>query len=363
MAIEWVIIERDSASDDEVLIQEIMSPEGSKVSEGQEICELEGEKSVYSLSAPADGTVFWFYSSGDRLMIGQIVGAICTNGEEKPDLPDFENSKDLKGTENPDASRFSQKALAKLSSLSLDPSTFLPGNSFVTLEDVLDKLSSQEKNQSAIEMPIKVAFLGGGIGALVGLGISGQNPKTRVVGVYDDKSNRLETQGIPLLGPLDEAVIEEHFVQGRFDSVAITITSSMGMRKRLSNLAERIGVPLHSLVHSSVYLPPTAVIDEGAFVLDHARIGPYAHVGRNVFISAFCNVEHHCEIGENSTFGPNVALSGDVRIGPNCVFGTVIGVEPRVTIGANSVVGSGAIVTKNLPEGTRLKVESTTRIR
>ena len=363
MAIEWVIVERDSASDDEVQILELMTPEASSVFEGQEICELEGDKSTYSLSAHTDGTVFWFFSSGDRVTIGQIIGVICTDGEEKPAQPVPEVSKGLIGAENADTGRFSQKALAKLSSISLEPASFLPDHSFVTLEDVMNELSSQERDQSAIEMPVKVAFLGGGIGALIGLGISGQNPRTRIVGVYDDKYNWLENQGIPLLGPLDEGVIEEHFLQRRFDTVAITITSSMETRKRLSSLAERIGVPLHSLIHSSVYLPPTAVIDEGAFVLDHARIGPFARVGRNVFISAFCNIEHHCEIGENSTFGPNVALSGEVKIGSNCVFGTVIGVEPRVKIGANSVVASGAIVTKDLPEGSRLKTESRSRLR
>jgi len=94
-------------------------------------------------------------------------------------------------------------------------------------------------------------------------------------------------------------------------------------------------------------------------------------LGREVQIIAdFFFDPCHCfliSIGDNTTICPNVRLIahdasaqrklgytkiGRVVIGKNCFLGDSVIVLPDVKIGDDSIIGAGAIVTKDIPEGS-----------
>jgi UDP-2-acetamido-3-amino-2,3-dideoxy-glucuronate N-acetyltransferase len=59
------------------------------------------------------------------------------------------------------------------------------------------------------------------------------------------------------------------------------------------------------LENNTIYIHPTAVIDEGAMI------------GNGTKIWHFCHIMPHCTIGENCNIGQNVVISPDVVLGRN----------------------------------------------
>ena len=111
-----------------------------------------------------------------------------------------------------------------------------------------------------------------------------------------------------------------------------------------------------------------------------------AKIGNNCNICAQCFIENDVVIGDNVTIKCGVQIwdgmriEDDVFIGPNVTFcndrypksrnkdwklepvivkkGAAIGANatilPGVTIGENAIIGAGAIVTKNVPQNTKV---------
>lgn len=68
----------------EVEIGKFLKPSGSTVMENEEIIELETEKVNQVLYAPKRGIVSWAVKEGDTAKIGDTIGTLDTEGEEKP---------------------------------------------------------------------------------------------------------------------------------------------------------------------------------------------------------------------------------------------------------------------------------------
>lgn len=81
----------------EVEIGKFLKPSGSTVVENEEIVELETEKVNQVLYAPKGGVVSWAVKEGDTAKIGDIIGTVDSEGEEKPfpkkEKPEVESPK------------------------------------------------------------------------------------------------------------------------------------------------------------------------------------------------------------------------------------------------------------------------------
>lgn len=138
----------------------------------------------------------------------------------------------------------------------------------------------------------------------------------------------------------------------------------------------------------SVYIHPSAIVDEGAQIGDGSRVWHFVHVcggarigaavslGQNVFVGNKVVIGDHCKIQNNVSVYDNVILEEGVFCGPSMVFTNVY--NPRslierkaeyrdthvkrgatlganctivcgVTIGEYSFVGAGAVVNKDVP--------------
>ncbi len=354
-------VERDSASDDEVELVEILCETGAEVTAGSVVAELEGSKSSYPLVAGAEGVIHWYSVAGGKVKVGEAVAVVLSKGETAPDIaPSVSESREGLDLIDGSSGRISSKALEYLKAQGISPEEFLPNLPFVSLDDARRELegSTLSPDSADLARPTQFVFLGGGRGAQIARELCAQSPRRRLVGVFDDSANLIEDWGIRLLGPLTPDEITNRFLSGQFEKATITITSSMESRIRLLRLCDEAGIPLLSLIDDDAMVSPTSEVDAGTVAVSGSRIGPFARVGRNVFLSAFTNIEHHCVIGENTTFGPGVFLSGAVEVGKNCVFGTNIGVEPGIRIGEGVIIASGTTITRNVADGTIVKSQT-----
>ena len=143
-----------------------------------------------------------------------------------------------------------------------------------------------------------------------------------------------------------------------------------------------------SMGNDSIFVHPTAVIDEGAQIgsgtriwhfchlMAGCKIGKHCNMGQNVFIDNNVVIGDRVKIQNNVSLYNGVSIGDDVFVGPSVVFTNVI--NPRsfierkdefkktniklgASIGANatilcgieignySMIGAGSVVTTNVP--------------
>jgi len=107
------------------------------------------------------------------------------------------------------------------------------------------------------------------------------------------------------------------------------------------------------------------LIHQGARIGQNCTIGSHCNIcecqiGNSVSIQTACHITRGTIVEDNVFIGPGVVTLNDSLVGralkaPTIKSGAKIGggtvLLPGVTIGQNATVGSGAIVTKDVPEG------------
>lgn len=364
--IKHYFAEKNSPSDEELYIHGVFVISGDKVKAGDVLISVEGAKALFEIEAPEEGFVTLHVSAGSVVSIGTMLFSISETDAgyvTEADNP-LQESLSVHESQNGTA-HFSKLALELANRSEIDLGLF-KNFQFVTTEDVQKKLNPKTKifEQGRLFSEFKsVAFVGGGMGAEVLLEKLKDLSQLDKVGGYFDDNEKKHLGGIKHLGEPLRSSIHKRFINGEFDGIIITVTSSIKFRREIMNLAEEFEIPLATFIDSNSFVCKSAVIGAGSIVLDSARVGCKAQIGKNVFLSGFVNVDHHCEIGENSTFGPGVFFSGNVKTGTDNVFGSNIVIEPGLVIGDNCKVASGSVLTKNVPSATVVKINSTTSFR
>jgi UDP-2-acetamido-3-amino-2,3-dideoxy-glucuronate N-acetyltransferase len=118
-------------------------------------------------------------------------------------------------------------------------------------------------------------------------------------------------------------------------------------------------------VHPSAYLDEPASVGDGtsiwhfSHVMSGARIGERCSLGQNVFVAAGVSIGSNVKIQNNVSVYAGVELEDDVFCGPSCVFTNVINPRSEIprrqeyrrtlvrrgaTIGANATIVCGATI-------------------
>ncbi|MBX3087583.1 MAG: hypothetical protein KF742_03760 [Cryobacterium sp.] len=366
----WITAERNSASDEELVVVALVTSSGQQVKAGSVLFELEGAKSVFDVESPDEGYFYPYAEEGDRVDIGSAIGLISSEPLSKiPAAPDHsvrQGDGELKQPV-PGVLAASDAARELAAELGVDL-TEIKGYDFITANAVREFAGS--KSSPAVSQAgshsrsvRRVVVLGGGNGAIQLREAALTDSSLALVGVLDDRQNTLADFGVPSLGKLEEEVLIEIFRAGKTDGVAIAISSRMEIRSRWRMFCQQQGFPMISIIHKRAFIAASATIEPGALIMDSARVGAMAKVDSNVFISAGVDIEHHCIVGSDTTFGPGVFLSGGVKVGDRCQFGSLIAVEPGLQIGSDTIISSGAVLTTNIEANSIVKVASDLKIR
>jgi acetyltransferase-like isoleucine patch superfamily enzyme len=355
--------EKNSPSDEELHIHDVYVNSGDKVKSGVVLISAEGAKALFDIEMPEDGFVTFHVTAGTVVPIGAKLFSISKTESNILDSAVSPNCAQSNSSDS--AIRFSSVALELANHYKLDLNSF-DDLQFVTSEDVKARLTFKakpiERGRLFSEFS-SVALVGGGMGAEVLLERLRLTSQLDKVGGYFDLSQKEQFPDIEYLGDPAKDSIYQGFIEGKFDGLLITVTSNMGFRREILNLVEEFEIPLATYIDKQSFVSESAVIGAGSLILDSARVGHKAQIGKNVFLSGFVNIDHHCVVGENSTFGPGVFFSGNVKTGVDIVFGSNIAVEPGITIGDNCKIASGSILTRDVPSETVVKVKSTTSFR
>ena len=142
-------------------------------------------------------------------------------------------------------------------------------------------------------------------------------------------------------------------------------------------------------IHSSAFVHPTAVVDDGAILHEGVKVWHFCHVmplaivgaqsslGQNTFVASEVKIGARAKIQNNVSLYQGVELEDDVFLGPSCVFtnvrnprgavnrqhafeptlvkqGASVGANATircgVTLGRYSFIAAGAVVTSDVPD-------------
>jgi sugar O-acyltransferase (sialic acid O-acetyltransferase NeuD family) len=110
-----------------------------------------------------------------------------------------------------------------------------------------------------------------------------------------------------------------------------------------------IGLTLTSVIHSTAFVSPSAVISGGVAILPGAIVNANAELDEGVIVNTRGSVDHDAALASCSSVGPSAALGGNVRIGICAFIGIGASVVHGRTVGDHAVIGAGAVVTRDIP--------------
>ena len=129
---------------------------------------------------------------------------------------------------------------------------------------------------------------------------------------------------------------------------------STPMRWQFVEQVQKCGMPFATLMHPlarlsrSSSLGPGSILSPGAIVASNTRIGSHVFINRGVLIG------HHTVIEDYVSLQPGANIAGVCRVGERTVIGMGAIVIDHVSIGRNCFVAAGAVVTKDLPDNSRV---------
>lgn len=158
----------------------------------------------------------------------------------------------------------------------------------------------------------------------------------------------LELRGYPVLGGWDA------LDKLPPDVAVICVVGDPASKSKLVRMAEARYREFATLVHHSVELAADLKVGRGVLINKGCLLTTNITVGDHVSINPGCGIGHDAVIEALSTLMWRVNISGAVRVGQGCMIGTGATVLQGLKIGENSTVGAGAVVTGDLPAGSRV---------
>jgi UDP-perosamine 4-acetyltransferase len=136
------------------------------------------------------------------------------------------------------------------------------------------------------------------------------------------------------------------------DCVAAIGGSNGHARESITKLMESYGFISRKVLHKSAVISPLAKLGRSVQIMAGSIIGPFASIGDFTMINSGANVDHSCVIGQSCHLAPRAALAGEVVVEDSVFIGINATVLPRLRIGKGATVGAGAVVTRDVPNGT-----------
>ena len=129
---------------------------------------------------------------------------------------------------------------------------------------------------------------------------------------------------------------------------------AIGNNALRATTAERIPEELWSLsvTARTASVSRSSTLGLLSIVMEHAHVGPDAHVGTGTIINTAAVVEHDCTVGAFAHIAPGAVLLGQASVGFGAFIGAGARVLPGITVGSRATVGAGAVVREDVPNGS-----------
>ena len=163
---------------------------------------------------------------------------------------------------------------------------------------------------------------------------------------FDDLTTHKEVNNYAVLGTT--AAIEECYKNSRFDELIIGIGYKHLVAKKAFYEGFKGAVPFATLIHSTCWVDPTAVVKEGSVVYPNCCIDAEAVIEANTIVNLSCTIAHNSVIGKHSFVAPGVTISGFATIGELCMVGAGTTVIDNITITPGTTTGGGTVVIKDI---------------
>jgi sugar O-acyltransferase (sialic acid O-acetyltransferase NeuD family) len=160
-----------------------------------------------------------------------------------------------------------------------------------------------------------------------------------VLGLFDPKYSGA-LFGVPQRGVYDPGFAPE--------AKALVAIGDNVVRKKV---VEKTRHAFTNTVHPSVVFSAFATLGTGNMILHGAIVQAQARIGNHVIVNTRASVDHDNDIGDFVHLAPGVVLCGAVKVGEGTLVGASATVLPGRSIGAWAIIGSGAVVTRDVPDG------------
>ena len=384
--LQWIIAERNSPSDDELICIALKIENGMFVETYDAVYELEGAKTIFEVIAKSPGYFYSLIKVGDIVTAGDSIGIISAIRLDDERIIELTNQLLTRKTNDialiggyPNMSAAACKVMEKLDDLTKKKleehfQTF----DFVREKDITNYLESLQVSTMRISKRSiegwksalaetkkleKVYFVGGGFGSLQVLDILLTSKKYHLSGYFSDSiTNVLDEIDIPRIGKCTEESYKNlSKVEPNFAAI-VTVSVSPEFRFRQIEILARLGINLPNILHPTVVLGRNSELGVGNVLFANVHVGTDVVIGNGNIISSNSTIEHHNIVGNGNTLGPQVATSGNVKIGDRCRFGSGVIVEPGIEIGSEVIIASSATLTSNVKSNTTVKVISNLRL-
>lgn len=179
--------------------------------------------------------------------------------------------------------------------------------------------------------------------------INRQGEKWTVVGFIDDDSaaHGKEIDGIPVLGGIDYLDRRE-----ASDLHLVCAIGNTSVRKQIANRTSQYRNKYANLIHPSATLGYNVRLGLGVVVGAGCVVSVNVSIGDHAFLNPMCGIGHDAIIEPYSMLLWGIKLGGETFVGEGCKLGSNSVMIQQRRIGAWSILGAGAVVTKDINEGS-----------
>ena len=151
----------------------------------------------------------------------------------------------------------------------------------------------------------------------------------------------------------DESSLIKYFKE--VDNKYVLGLGDIGARKLLAQHFLGLGGIFTTLISPRATVGSSDVtIGKGVVILPGAVISNSVSISEGCLIYFNACVTHDVSIGAYSIISPGVTILGRTKIGEECFIGANATILPDIAIGNNVTVGAGAVVTKHIPDNSRV---------
>jgi len=168
--------------------------------------------------------------------------------------------------------------------------------------------------------------------------------------VDDEFHSKISFQGLKVI-PWSSA-LKMYPPSDYYMHVALSYKGLNSLREVKFNQCISAGYNLASYISSKATIFPDLQHGANCFILENQNIQPKVTLENNVMLWSGNHIGHGSTIKDHAYLASHVVISGHVEIGKRCFIGVNATVRDFVRVGDDTFIGMGALVTRDLLEGS-----------